>query len=99
MGGINGDVWIAWTSNFGHASGHEPGRSFWERWRLAGGFRFSVPDWPAGRRRSQEGHGKGTVAPVRGYRLPVLKTDCPIPSNTSASFLRMTFSTDNLLTY
>jgi len=42
--------------------------------------------------------GLGTAAPVRGYRLPVLKTDYPIPSNTSASFLRMTFSTDNLLT-
>jgi hypothetical protein len=36
----------------------EPWRSSWERWRLAGEFRFSAPDWPAGRRRSQEVHGK-----------------------------------------
>jgi hypothetical protein len=28
----------------------------WERWRLAGEFRFSACDWPAGRRRSQEVH-------------------------------------------
>jgi hypothetical protein len=26
----------------------------WERRRLAGEFRFSTPDWPAGRRRSQK---------------------------------------------
>jgi hypothetical protein len=28
--------------------------SFWERWRPAGEFRFSAPDQPTGRRRSQE---------------------------------------------
>ncbi len=48
--------------------GHEPWHNSWERWlvgskprddwRLAGEFRFSAPDWPAGRRRSQEVHGK-----------------------------------------
>jgi hypothetical protein len=26
----------------------------WERWRPAGEFRVSAPNWPAGRRRSQE---------------------------------------------
>jgi hypothetical protein len=26
----------------------------WERWRPAGEFEFSAPDWPARRRRSQE---------------------------------------------
>ena len=26
----------------------------WERWRLAGRFRFSAPDWPARRQRSQK---------------------------------------------
>ena len=34
------------------------GASSWERWRLAGEFRFSAPNWPAGRRRSQEIHGE-----------------------------------------
>jgi hypothetical protein len=37
---------------------HEPGRSSWERWRFAGEFRFSAPDWPAGRQRSQEVHSE-----------------------------------------
>ena len=37
----------------------EPGHNSWERWRLAGEFRLSAPDWPAGRRRSQEAHVKG----------------------------------------
>jgi hypothetical protein len=37
----------------------EPGHNSWERWRLAGEFRLSAPDWPAGRRRSQEVHVKG----------------------------------------
>jgi hypothetical protein len=32
------------------------GHSSWEYWRLAGEFRFSAPDWPGGRRRSQEVH-------------------------------------------
>jgi hypothetical protein len=26
-----------------------PGRSSWERWRLAGEFQFTVPDWLTGR--------------------------------------------------
>ncbi len=42
----------------------EPGHNSWERWRLAGEFRFSVPGWPAGRRRSQEVHGNG-VGPLQ----------------------------------
>jgi hypothetical protein len=37
----------------------EPGHNSWERWRLAGEFRLSAPDWPAGRRRSQGVYGKG----------------------------------------
>ena len=37
----------------------EPGHNSRERWRLAGEFRLSAPDWPAGRRRSQEVHVKG----------------------------------------
>jgi hypothetical protein len=37
----------------------EPGHNSWERWRLAGEFRLSAPDRPAGRRRSQEFHVKG----------------------------------------
>jgi hypothetical protein len=37
----------------------EPEHNSWERWRLAGEFRLSAPDWPAGRRRSQEVYGKG----------------------------------------
>jgi hypothetical protein len=32
---------------------HEPKRNSLERWRLAGGFRFSASDGLAGRRRSQ----------------------------------------------
>jgi hypothetical protein len=36
-----------------------PGRSSWERWRLAGEFQFFSPNWPAGRRRSQEFHRQG----------------------------------------
>jgi len=40
--------------------------------------------------------GLATVVPVRGYRLPVLKTDRPIPSRSSTSLLRMTLSPDNL---
>jgi hypothetical protein len=36
----------------------EPGHNSWERWRLAGEFRLSAPDWPAGRRRSQGVHGE-----------------------------------------
>ena len=43
------------------------GASSWERWRLAGEFRFSPPDWPTGRRRSQVVHGEGDVqGRVRG---------------------------------
>ena len=42
--------------------------------------------------------GLATVVPVRGYRLPVLKTDRTIPPRISTSFLRMTFSLDKLLT-
>jgi len=30
----------------------------WERWRLAGEFRFSAFDWPASRRRSQGSRGE-----------------------------------------
>jgi hypothetical protein len=46
--------------------------SSWERWRLAGEFRFSVPDWPAGRRCSQEVQGsRGSVK----IRPRFLKTD------------------------
>jgi hypothetical protein len=37
----------------------EPGHNSWERWRLAGEFRLSAPDRPAGRWRSQEVYGKG----------------------------------------
>jgi hypothetical protein len=33
--------------------------SSWERWRLAGKFRFSAPGWLAGRRHSQEVYGEG----------------------------------------
>jgi hypothetical protein len=43
--------------------------------------------------------GQGTVTPVRGYMLSVLKTDRPNPSRTSTSVLRMTFSPDIRLTY
>ena len=39
------------------------GRSPWERWRLAGEFRFSFPDWPAGRRRSQEVYEESGLEP------------------------------------
>ena len=45
--------------------------SSWERWRLAGEFRFSVPDWPAGRRRSQEVHG--------GSLIRFFVTSCAFP--------------------
>jgi hypothetical protein len=43
--------------------------SSWERWRLAGEFLFSVPDWPAGRRRSQEVQGSRSSVKMPPLRL------------------------------
>jgi len=39
--------------------------ALWERWRLAGEFRFLAPDQPAGRQRSQEVHGESEPAAKR----------------------------------
>jgi hypothetical protein len=47
--------------------------SSWERWRPAGEFRFSAPDWPAGRRRSQEDHGSGLVYFLRAQDGKLIK--------------------------
>jgi hypothetical protein len=47
----------------------ESGHDSWERWRLAGEFRLSAPDRPAGRRRSQGIHGE-----MAGVKLISLKT-------------------------
>ena len=42
------------VENAGGSDSFNAGLNPWERWRLAGEFRFLAPDWPAGRRRSQE---------------------------------------------
>ena len=50
------------------------GHSSWERWRLAGEFRFSAPDWPAGRQRSQEVYGEGgRITDMETGATPVLQ--------------------------
>ena len=57
----------------------------WERWRLADEFQFSAPDWPAGRRRSQEAHGKLSNMPDRAGQPARQFYHCF--SNTRISFL------------
>jgi hypothetical protein len=61
-------------------------RISWERWRLAGEWIHPLPgNWPAGRRRSQETHGKLPNMPDRAGQPARRFYHCF--SNTRISFL------------